>query len=136
MTTADDDGRAGQAFPWLHYVVAGVKIVFVLAIFRLFSTPFSEEMFGEQWLPMPTWDWALASTTPVLLILLARRPADWAALSGERTILRIALTFYLAYGLVFAALQSEEVLWVSVAAGLVGFVAMRHLDSKESDHAG
>ncbi|MFE1045119.1 hypothetical protein ACFW5S_04405 [Streptomyces olivaceus] len=134
MTTTGDDGRAGQTVPWLYYAVAGVKIVFVLAIFRLLSTPFSEEMFGEQWLPMPTWDWALASTTPVLLILLARRPVDWAALSSERTILRIALTFYLAYGLVFAALQSKEVLWVSVAAGLAGLLAISHLNSKEADH--
>ncbi|MFU0243157.1 hypothetical protein ACKI1J_46665, partial [Streptomyces scabiei] len=85
-------------------------------------------------LPMPTWDWALASATPALLILLARRPADWSALSGELTILRITLTFYLVYGLAFAALQGESVLWVSVIAGLIGFAAIHLLNRKEPVH--
>ncbi|MGW2297339.1 hypothetical protein [Streptomyces violaceorubidus] len=134
MTATPGAEGTGHAAPWLPYGIAGVKIVFVLAIFRLLSTPFSEEMFGEQWLPMPTWDWALASATPVLLILLARRPADWSALSGELTILRIALTFYLAYGLAFAALRGESILWVSVIAGLVGLGAIHLLNRKEPVH--
>ncbi|MET7406707.1 hypothetical protein [Streptomyces parvulus] len=134
MTQIRDAGEAHSGVPWLHYGVAGVKIVFVLAVFRLFSTPFSEEMLGEQWLPMPTWDWAVASVTPLLLIVLARRPTDWAALSGEQTILRIALVFYLVYGLAFAAFQGEKVLWVSVAASLAGLVAMGLLNREESTH--
>ncbi|WP_217164745.1 hypothetical protein [Streptomyces sp. AC512_CC834] len=134
MTATRDAKETGHAVPWLPYGIAGVKIVFILAVFRLMSTPFSEEMFGEQWLPMPTWDWALASATPVLLILLARRPTAWSALSGELTILRIALTFYLVYGLAFASLQGEAVLWVSVIAGLVGLVAIRLLNRKEPVH--
>ncbi|MFJ6069868.1 hypothetical protein ACIQFU_03330 [Streptomyces sp. NPDC093065] len=134
MTATRDTEGTGHAVPWLPYGVAGVKIVFILAVFRLLSTPFSEEMFGEQWLPMPTWDWALASATPTLLVLLARRPVDWSALSGELTILRIALTFYLVYGLAFAALQGKAVLWASVLAGLVGLVAIHLLNRKEPVH--
>ncbi|MFE1236584.1 hypothetical protein [Streptomyces tendae] len=131
MTATRDTEGTGHAVPWLPYGVAAVKIIFVLAVFRLLSTPFSEEMFGEQWLPMPTWDWALASVTPMLLILLARRPADWSALSGELTFLRISLTFYLVYGLAFAALQGEAVLWASVVSGIVGLVAVHLLNRKE-----
>lgn len=134
MTETRDTGEVGHAVPWLQYGVAGVKIVFVLAVFRLFSTPFSEEMFGEQWLPMPTWDWAVASVTPVLLIVLARKPTDWSALSGEQTILRISLVFYLVYGLAFAAFQGEMVLWVSVAASLAGLAGMRILNREGSVH--
>ncbi|MFD4345690.1 hypothetical protein ACFWQ6_12630 [Streptomyces coelicoflavus] len=134
MTETRDAEGTGHAAPWLPYGIAGVKIVFILAVFRLLFTPFSEEMLGEQWLPMPTWDWALASATPTLLVLLARRPADWSALSGELTILRIALIFYFVYGLAFAAFQGEAVLWASVLAGLVGLVALHLLNRKEPVH--
>ncbi|MFE0791318.1 hypothetical protein [Streptomyces mutabilis] len=134
MTHIHDSGDTDRAVPWLPYGVAAVKVVFVLALFRLLATPFSEEVFGEQWFPMPTWEWALASLTPVLLIVLARRPGDWSVVSGERTFLRIALIFYLVYGLPFAALQGKVILWLSVAAGLGGLVGMRLLAHKESAH--
>ncbi|AQS68205.1 hypothetical protein [Streptomyces pactum] len=134
MTETRDSGGTSRTVAWLQYGVAGVKIVFLLSVFRLLATPFSEEMFGEQWLPMPTWEWALASVTPVLLIVLARRPADRAALSGEQTILRIALTFYLVYGLAFAAVQDKVILWLSVVAGIGGLVTMYLLNRKEPLH--
>ncbi|EMF27810.1 hypothetical protein H114_17103 [Streptomyces gancidicus BKS 13-15] len=74
-------------------------------IFRYFATPFTKDMFGETLLPLPTWEWTACSITPTLLIWLARRPTDWATLSAERTILRIALTFHLLYGLAGALLK-------------------------------
>ncbi|KFG74386.1 hypothetical protein [Streptomyces mutabilis] len=134
MTDKRDSWGTDRPVSWLPYGVAAMKGVFALALFRLFATPFSEEMFGEQWLPMPTWEWTLASLTPVLLIVVARRPADWSVISGERTTLRIALIFYLAYGLAFAAFQGKTVLRLSVAAGLGGLAGMRLLARKEPAH--
>ncbi|MEU6995596.1 hypothetical protein ABZ953_33690 [Streptomyces sp. NPDC046465] len=111
--------------------VAVFKWIFVLALLRMFATPASKDFFDEELLPSPTWEWSLCALTPGLLIWLARSPEDWKALAGERSLLRIALTFYLLYALAFAIAQDAWVLWIAVAASLAGFAGIRHLNLKE-----
>ncbi|MEU0679248.1 hypothetical protein [Streptomyces albogriseolus] len=134
MTEPRQTRAAGETVSWLSYGIAGVKVVFILAVFRLLAGPFTEDILGEELLPMPTWEWSMCSVTPVVLLWLARRPADWGALSGERMFLRIALTFYLLYALAFALFQGEWTLWLGVAAGLGGLAGIQYLDRRESVH--
>lgn len=129
QTEADD-----QRIPLLSYCVAGVKVVFLLAVFRVLAGPFTEDIFGEELLPMPTWEWLMVSVTPVILLWLARRPADWATLSNERMFLRSALAFYLLYALASAVLQGEWILWLGVAASLGGLSGVHYLNHRESTH--
>jgi hypothetical protein len=116
---------------WLPYGVAAVKIVFILVVFRAMVGPFTEDLFDKELLPMPTWEWSLCSITPGILIYVAGHFGIWAQLAGERMFLRIALSFYLLYALVFAVTQDEWVLWIAVAAGVGGFAGILHLDHRE-----
>ncbi|MET8684250.1 hypothetical protein ABZV77_08540 [Streptomyces sp. NPDC004732] len=115
--------------------VAAFRWIFVLALLRMFATPATKDFFDEELLPSPTWEWALCSLTPGLLIWLARRPADWRKLADERSFLRIALAFYFCYALAFAIGQDVRVLWIAVAASLAGFAGMWHLNRKEQPSA-
>ncbi|MEU1051259.1 hypothetical protein ABZ397_01610 [Streptomyces sp. NPDC005876] len=133
--TAEQAGQARRS-QRIAYGVGAVKVVFVLALFRLFAAPMSKDLLGKELLPMPTWEWSLCSVTPVVLIYLLRRPSDWMYLRGERTILRIALCFYLVYGAVFALAQGEKVLWVSVFAGIGGLWGLRELARRGLANAG
>ncbi|MER7742473.1 hypothetical protein ABTX34_29835 [Streptomyces sp. NPDC096538] len=130
MTKPRDIEADGQKVPFLSYCVAGVKVAFLLAVFRVLAGPFTKDIFGEELLPMPTWEWLVCSVTPVILIWLARRPADWATLSDERMFLMIALAFYLLYALAFALLQGEWMLWLGVATSLVGLSGIRYLNHR------
>jgi hypothetical protein len=114
--------------------VAAVKVLFVLAVLRVLAGPFTEDAFGRELLPMPTWEWTLCSASPVLLIYLARRPEDWKTLAGERTYLRIFLAFYLLWALAFAVFRGEWILCIAVAASLAGFAGMHRLNRKESTY--
>ncbi|WP_055565410.1 hypothetical protein [Streptomyces atriruber] len=115
--------------------VAAFRWIFVLALLRMFATPATKDFFDEELLPSPTWEWALCSLTPGLLIWLARGPEDWKKLAGERSLLRIALAFYFLYALAFALGQDVRVLWIAVAASLAGFAGMWHLNRKEQPSA-
>ncbi|WP_409236976.1 hypothetical protein [Streptomyces sp. PA5.6] len=111
--------------------VLAFRWIFVLALLRMFATPATKDFFDEELLPSPTWEWALCSLTPGLLIWLARAPEDWRRLEDERSLLRIALAFYFLYALAFALGQNVLVLWIAVAASLAGFAGMWHLNRKE-----
>jgi hypothetical protein len=134
MMESRQAGADDQKVPLLSYGVAGVKVVFALAVFRALAGPFTEDIFGEEWLPMPTWEWSACSATPIVLLWLARRPADWGSLSAEKMFLKIMLAFYLLYSLAFALLQGEWVLWLGVAAGLGGLSGIQYLNHRESTH--
>ncbi|MGW3409045.1 hypothetical protein [Streptomyces sp. NPDC000888] len=129
---ADQDTRRAQRLP---YCVAATKVIFVLALLRLFAGPMTKDLLDEELLPMPTWEWALCALTPAILIYLARRPENWVALAGERTFLMIALSFYLLYALAFAAFQGVWILWIGVAAGLGGFAGIWYLNRREPARA-
>ncbi|MFJ4832888.1 hypothetical protein ACIP79_23735 [Streptomyces sp. NPDC088747] len=126
----DQDARRSRR---LAYGIAAAKVIFVLALLRLFAGPMSRDLLDEELLPMPTWEWVLCALTPSLLIHQARRPANWAELAGERTFLRIALSCYLLYALAFAMFQDVRILWIAVAAGLIGFGQIWRLDGKEDN---
>lgn len=96
----------------------------------------SKELLNNELLPMPTWEWSVCSVTPGVLIYVARRPGDWKQLRDDVTIIKWALRFYLAYGLVFALLQGEWMLWVAVLAGIGGLVGVRQFDRVELRHVG
>jgi hypothetical protein len=115
----------------LAHSALGVKCIFALALLRLFAAPMSKELFNNELLPMPTWEWSVCSVTPGVLIYVARRPRDWKHLSDDVTIIKWALRFYLAYGLAFALLQEEWMLWVAVLSGIGGLVSIRQLDGVE-----
>ncbi|MGW3724963.1 hypothetical protein [Streptomyces sp. NPDC000851] len=115
--------------------MAAVKVIFVLAVFRVLATPFTKDFLGDELLPMPTWEWSLCALTPVILICLVRRRDDWARVAGERTFLKIALTFYLLYALAFVVFQGEWILWIAVAASLGGFAGLHHVNRGESADA-
>ncbi|MCI3246551.1 hypothetical protein [Streptomyces spinosisporus] len=91
----------------------------------------SKELLNNELLPMPTWEWSVCSVTPGVLIYVARRTGDWKQLRDDVTIIKWALRFYLAYGLAFALLQEEWILWVAVLAGIGGLVSIRQLDRVE-----
>ncbi|MFD5375908.1 hypothetical protein ACFWJE_16075 [Streptomyces griseoincarnatus] len=135
MTEPRQTSAEDQKVPLLYYCVAGGKAVFVLAVFRVLAGPFTEDVFGEELLPMPTWEWVVFSVTPLIILWLARRPVDWEALSGERMFFRIALTFYLLYALTFSLFQGEWILLVGVAAGLSGLSGIYYLNHRESSDA-
>ncbi|MEH0423976.1 hypothetical protein [Streptomyces sp. B21-083] len=137
MTDIPRDGEAEQANlrPLsLLYGMAAVKVVFILALLRLFAGPMTKDFFDKELISMPTWEWALFSLTPGILVFLARRPQDWAWLSSERNFLRIPLSFYFLYGLAFAVFQGVWILWISVAASVGAFAGIRYLNSKEAAH--
>ncbi|MFJ1972971.1 hypothetical protein ACIO93_30375 [Streptomyces sp. NPDC087903] len=119
----------------LAYGVGSVKLIFVLALLRLFATPMTKDLLGEEVLPMPTWEWSLFSVTPGILICFSLHTEDWHRLRDELTIIRWALGFYLVYGLAFAVLQGAQVLWIAVLAGLGGLVGIWHLNRRELSHA-
>ncbi|WAL97187.1 hypothetical protein [Streptomyces sp. Je 1-369] len=119
----------------LNIGVAAFRWIFVLALLRMFATPATKDFFDEELLPSPTWEWALCSLTPGLLIWLARAPKDWRRLEGERSLLRIALALYFLYALAFALGQNVLVHWIAVAASLAGFAGMWHLNRKEQPSA-
>ncbi|MFD3313092.1 hypothetical protein [Streptomyces sp. NPDC058694] len=138
MTEAPRQGEADhntQRAGRLPYGVAAVKLVFILAVLRLFAGPMTKDLLDEELLPMPTWEWALCALTPPILIYVARRPEDWGRLSGERTFLRISLVFYALYALAFAVFQGVWILWIAVAAGFGSLAWIRHLDSREHTRA-
>ncbi|MFJ5776081.1 hypothetical protein [Streptomyces sp. NPDC093094] len=116
----------------LAYGLGAVKVIFMLALFRMLAAPFTKDFFGEALLPMPTWEWSLCSLSPLALLYAARRRADWAMLAGERFFLKIILTFYLLWALPFAVLQGEWVLWIAVAVALAGFAGMYRLNRRET----
>lgn len=137
MTDVPRDGEADQAdlrAPSLLYGMAAVKVVFILALLRFFAGPMTKDFFDEELISMPTWEWALCSLTPGILVFLARRPQDWAWLADERNFLRIPLGFYFLYGLAFAVFQGVWILWISVAASVGAFVGIRYLNSREAAH--
>lgn len=115
----------------IAYGIGAVKYIFLLALLRLFITPMSEELMGDELLPMPTWEWSLFSITPGILIYLLRRPRDWRQLSDDLTIITWSLRFYLLYGLAFTILQGVWVLWIAVLAGAAGLVGIWRLNRKE-----
>lgn len=115
----------------IAYGLGAVKWIFVLALVRLFVGPMTKDLFDNELLPMPTWDWSLCALTPGILVFLCRRPSDWQHLSGELTILRWALRFYLIYGLAFALFQGVWVLWIAVAAGIGGLIGIWKLERRE-----
>lgn len=115
----------------IAYGVGAVKWIFLLALLRLLITPMSDELLGDELLPMPTWEWSLFSITPGILIYLLRRPRDWQRLSNDLTIINWSLRFYLLYGLAFAVLQAVWVLWIAVLAGTAGLVGIWRLNRKE-----
>ncbi|MEU5771707.1 hypothetical protein [Streptomyces venezuelae] len=119
----------------LNIGVLAFRWIFVLALLRMFATPATKDFFDEELLPWATWEWALCSLTPGLLIWFARAPKDWRRLEGEHSLLRIALAFYFLYALAFALAQDVLVLWVAVAAALAGFAGMWHLNRKEHQSA-
>lgn len=125
---ADEGDRRTQ---WIAYGLGAVKLIFVLALFRLFAGPMTKDLLGDEMLPMPTWEWSLCALTPGLLVYLLRRPADWGHLSGELTILKWALRFYLVYGLAFALFQGVWVLWIAVLAGAGGLAGIWKLERRE-----
>ncbi|MFF5159867.1 hypothetical protein ACFY3N_27205 [Streptomyces sp. NPDC000348] len=115
----------------IAYGVGAVKWIFLLALLRLLITPMSDELLGDELLPMPTWEWSLFSITPGILIYLLRRPRDWQQLSNDLTIVNWSLRFYLLYGLAFAVLQGVGVLWISVLAGTAGLAGIWRLNRRE-----
>ncbi|MFH8613263.1 hypothetical protein ACH4D5_37925 [Streptomyces sp. NPDC018029] len=119
----------------LAFGVVAFRWIFVLALLRMFATPATKDFFDEELVPWATWEWSLCSLTPGLLIWWARRPEDWKELSGERSLVRIALVFYLLYALAFALAQGVWVLWIAVAASLAGLAGMWHLNRKEQARA-
>ncbi|MBV1938384.1 hypothetical protein KUF83_17700 [Streptomyces sp. BV286] len=138
MTTDPHSGEADQATVRarrLPYGVASVKVIFVLALCRMFAAPMTKELLGEELLAMPTWEWSVCALTPGILIYLTRRPADWAQLTAERFFLRIALSFYFLYALAFAVFQGVGILWIAVAASIGGFAAITYLNRREQNRA-
>ncbi|MFF0204138.1 hypothetical protein [Streptomyces sp. NPDC005017] len=138
MPSADESGEAARTAVREHrllYGVAAIKVIFVLALLRMLAGPFTKDFFDEELLPMPTWEWSLASLTPLALIYAARRPRDWAFLAPERAYFKTFLVFYFLWALAFAVVQGEWVLWIAVAAGLTGFAGMHRLNSRESADA-
>ncbi|MDX3457292.1 hypothetical protein PV396_35950 [Streptomyces sp. ME02-8801-2C] len=131
---AGESNRANLQVQRLHYGMAAVKVVFVLALLRMFAAPMTKDFFDEELISMPTWEWALCSLTPGVLVFFARRPEGWAVLAGERNFLRIPLGFYFVYGLAFAVLQGVWILWIAVAASVGSFAGIRYLNSKEAAH--
>ncbi|NEA68966.1 hypothetical protein [Streptomyces sp. SID12488] len=121
--------------PRFLYGLAAVKVVFVLAVLRAFAAPFTKDFFDEELISTPTWEWAICSLTPGVLVFLARRPEDWAGLAYERNFLRIPLGFYFIYALAFAVLQGVWILWIAVAASIGTFAGIRYLNGKEAAHA-
>lgn len=134
MSESHDTAQADETAAWLPYGIAAVKVIFLLAVFRYFATPFTDDIFGEELLPLPTWEWTVCSITPGLLIWLARRPVDWATLSTERTILRIALTFYFLYALAFSLFKGGWTLWPAAVAALAGHLGILYLDGRRSNY--
>ncbi|MFF0205945.1 hypothetical protein [Streptomyces sp. NPDC005017] len=111
----------------LAYELAVVKVLFILAVFRVLAGPFTKDFFGEELLPTPTWEWSVCSLSPLALIWAARYPADWAMLAGERFLLKIFFAFYLLWALPFAVVEDERVLWASLA----GFAGVYRLNRRE-----
>lgn len=139
MTDVPGTGEADQTnlrAPNLLYGMAAVKVVFILALLRVFAGPMTKDFFGKELISMPTWEWALCSLSPGILVFLARRPQDWASFADERSFLRIPLSFYFLYGLAFAVFQGVWILWIAVAASLGAFVGIWYLNGKEAarDH--
>ncbi|ELP64270.1 hypothetical protein ACKI1I_35115 [Streptomyces turgidiscabies] len=132
--TGEADQSNARASRFL-YGMAAVKVVFILALLRMFAGPMTKDFFDEELISMPTWEWALCSLTPGIMVFLARRPQNWARLADERNFLRIPLSFYLLYGLAFAVFQGMWILWIAVAASLGAFVGIRYLNGKEAAHA-
>ncbi|MBW5422630.1 hypothetical protein GKQ77_13835 [Streptomyces sp. BG9H] len=108
-----------------------MKIVLVLALLRCFAGPATKDFLGEAVLPMPTWEWTLCATSPVILICLARHPDDWAELSGERVMITGTLGIYAFYAVLGAIGLGSWLLWTAVGICLAGFAAMWHLNRKE-----
>ncbi|PWI17427.1 hypothetical protein DI272_27155 [Streptomyces sp. Act143] len=131
-----DTSEGDQRTQRIAYGLGAVKWIFVLALIRLFAGPMTKDLFNNELLPMPTWEWSLCSLTPGILVFLCRRPSDWRYLSSELTILKWALRFYLIYGLAFALFQGVWVLWIAVAASISGLVAIWKLEQREPAHAG
>ncbi|MFE9973456.1 hypothetical protein ACFYRD_22550 [Streptomyces hirsutus] len=119
----------------IAYGVGIAKLALLVALLRLFSTPMTKELFGNELLPMPTWEWSLLATTPGILIYLARRPEDWQRLSHDLTIIKWALCFYLTYGLAFATFQGEWVLWFAVLTCSGGLAGIWYLNRRELTRA-
>lgn len=132
MTETDETKAAAEEIPWVAFGIAGFKVILALALIRILAVPFTEDMFGEAMLPMPTWEWSLCSLTPVIVIWRARHPDAWKTLMGERTLLTIALTYYLLYAFVSALFQGEWMLRPAVAASAGGLAGMTTATTRRS----
>ncbi|RZE98486.1 hypothetical protein [Streptomyces sp. SCA2-2] len=100
------------------------KLCMITALLRLCFPMMTEDLFDQQILAFPTWEWSLLSLTSFIPALLARNPAQWEDLNDHIVILAGGMLFYLVYGLGGAIFAGKLILWVAVAAGSIGLLAL------------
>ncbi|MEQ4196717.1 MULTISPECIES: hypothetical protein [unclassified Streptomyces] len=100
------------------------KLCLVTALLRLSFPMMTKDIFDQQILAFPTWEWSLLSLTSFIPALLARNPAQWEDLNDHIVILAAGMLFYLVYGLGGAIFAGKLILWVAAAAGSIGLLAL------------
>ncbi|MFF8579408.1 hypothetical protein ACF05R_11905 [Streptomyces albidoflavus] len=100
------------------------KLCLVTALLRLSFPMMTKDIFDQQILAFPTWEWSLLSLTSFIPALLARNPAQWEDLNDHIVILAAGMLFYLVYGLIGAIFAGKLILWVAAAAGSIGLLAL------------
>lgn len=100
------------------------KLCLIAALLRLSFPMMTEDILDRQILAFPTWEWSLFSLTSFIPALLARNPSQWEELNHHVVILAGGMLFYLVYGLGGAIFAGKLILWVAVAAGSIGLLAL------------
>ncbi|MFD4987947.1 hypothetical protein ACFWMQ_06180 [Streptomyces sp. NPDC058372] len=121
----DRDGGVGERA--VRRGILAVKIVFALAFLHLWIPLMTEDMFERMIFPLPTWEWALYSLTPAILLFVARNSAHRSLVNRETGVLCVALLHYLVFATIWAV-GGNALLWVAVGAsvsGLAGLWAFR-----------
>jgi hypothetical protein len=111
--------------------LAALKIILVIAIVRLLAGPATKDFLGRSMVDLPTWEWSLCALTPLVMLVVYRRPADWRLLSYDAIYLKSAAGLYLFYAAAFVVFQGGWVLWIAVAASLSTFFGISWLNRRE-----
>ncbi|MFI7317726.1 hypothetical protein [Streptomyces venezuelae] len=127
----EPDGQSAVGQRRMAWQVGVFKCVFLLSMLRMFAAPATKDFFDRYVVSWPTWEWPLYALVPIALIYLYRRPGDWDALRGERSLIKWALLLYLFYALLFAVGAGVWILWAAVVICVSGLIGIWYLNRKE-----